>query len=228
MDEEELLHLIKKSVGDTHHILNDGKPFEGLKKVLTYWLVTLLVCNLLIGFYTHLALHFYVYESKGYLIGKEILTFISMIGPLFVYIRTGIKTNMTKKEQDYLKSFFIFPVLYAFCACLPLILQSVNPYLKFQLIFSFPFSYLVTLMALYHLNGYFRNRWFFGLMIAFIIYLVLYFSFETYIALDPFKLFPMWILRIDYQLQDMNEIFVIDTLFLLVSCFFMNRHYINE
>lgn len=83
-------------------------------------------------------------------------------------------------------------------------------------------------MALYHLNGYFKNKHLFGIMIVFVVFLLIYFIFETYIELNQFKLFPMWVLRVDYQLQDLNEIFLIDTIFLACTCFFMTHHYIDE
>lgn len=228
MNENEILQLIKRSVSDTKHILNDGKPFEGIKKILCSWLLTLFICNFLNSFFTHLSMTFYFYGSNVYCWIKDILTILSLVTPFVVYIISTKKTDMTIKERDYLKSFLIFPILYVFCACLPMLLKSVNPYLQFQLVFSFPFSYLVTLMALYHLNGYFKNKYLFGIMIVFVAFLLIYFIFEAYIELNQFKLFPMWVLRVDYQLQDLNEIFLIDTIFLACTCFFMTHHYIDE
>ena len=50
MNENEILQLIKRSVSDTKHILNDGKPFEGIKKILCSWLLTLFICKLYMSF----------------------------------------------------------------------------------------------------------------------------------------------------------------------------------
>ena len=66
MNENEILQLIKRSVSDTKHILNDGKPFEGIKKILCSWLLTLFICNFLNSFFTHLSMTFYFYGSNVY------------------------------------------------------------------------------------------------------------------------------------------------------------------
>ena len=139
MDENEILRLIKRSVSDTRHVLNDGKPFDGIKKVLCFWLLTLSICNFLNSFFTHLSMAFYFYGSNVYYWIKDILTIVSLVMPFVVYIVSAKRTDMTNKERNYLKSFFIFPILYVFCACLPMLLKLVNPYLEFQLVFSFPF-----------------------------------------------------------------------------------------
>ena len=39
MNENEILQLIKRSVSDTKHVLNDGKPFDGIKEVLCLSLI---------------------------------------------------------------------------------------------------------------------------------------------------------------------------------------------
>ena len=69
MNENEILQLIKRSVSDTKHVLNDGKPFEGIKKVLCSWLLTLFICNFLNSFFTHLSMTFYFYGSNIYYCG---------------------------------------------------------------------------------------------------------------------------------------------------------------
>ena len=50
MNENEILHLITISVSDTKPVLNDGKPFEGIKKVLCSWLLTLFIKNFISNF----------------------------------------------------------------------------------------------------------------------------------------------------------------------------------
>lgn len=98
MNENEILQLIKRSVSDTKHILNDGKPFEGIKKVLCSWLLVLFLCNFLNGFFTHLSMTFYFYGSNVYDWIKDILTVLSLILPFVVYIVLAKRTDMTNKE----------------------------------------------------------------------------------------------------------------------------------
>ena len=89
MNENEILQLIKRSVSDTKHVLNDGKPFEGIKKVLCSWLLTLFICNFLNSFFTHLSMTFYFYGSNIYYWIKNILTVLSLV-KIILYISYSV------------------------------------------------------------------------------------------------------------------------------------------
>lgn len=228
MDKEEILRLIKVSQSDVRHILNTSKPFKGIKKVLIAWLMTFIVSNVATRLFTALSVHFYLYGTNIYFIIKDFLNLMTIVLPIGMYIYKYKTVEMTQKEKDYLKSFFLFPVLYIFCVCLPGILDLIDPYFRFQAIYSFPFSHFVTIMALYHLNGYFKNKYLFIVFLCFVAYLVLYLLFEVYIVLDEFKLLPLWIIRIDYLIQDINSAFLIDSLFLMISFLLLTHKYIDK
>ena len=161
------LSIIKNTIIDTKYILDDGKPYSGIKIVFGNWIKTFIICNLILFIYTEFSIYFNFFGTKQYYQIYRLSNIILLYIPFLLYQFFSCRVDMTVKEKDFLKSFMIFPLLISFFKTLNSISYYIDISAMVSLYDTIPFDLFVLFIAIYQIYRYFDDEGF-----KYVLYLV--------------------------------------------------------
>ena len=173
------LDIIDNAIDDAKFVLNDSIPYKGIRRVFIYWICYLLVINLFLYVYWKLAINFNFNMNELFFLLNRIFYISLSIISIIVYIIATNRVSMTLKEKNFLKTFTVFPVLLALLKMLPAVFYYINKEIMMQLYDTFSFDLVITLIALFYIMKYFKDKRYKYLLIGLFIYMCITFFFNA-------------------------------------------------
>lgn len=173
-DVKENLELIQNTIYDTKYVLDDASPNKGIKKVLSQWLFSFFIVNLLSFLIVQISLKTHFWGTEIYYSMYRIFNILSLLIPVMIYFLFLKKINMTIKERDFLQSFSIYITLLSLIKMYPALSYYINTDIMLLLYDTIPLDLLVIFLAIFQIYRYFHNKSLIYLNIILLVYMMFF------------------------------------------------------
>lgn len=182
---EKLLNAIDDAIADTYYIKDEATPYRGIFKVLSRWLIIYTITSLILYIHNLMGLHLMMYNYEWYFIISRLTALIMFPVSLIVYFLLLIKTKMTLKEKDFLKTYSSIVILLVFSR----IIYPLSYYLDSEILIglyqTISLDLAVLILSSFFFNYYFKNNLTKNLIIFNIIIFIINIAlFSIYVTTD--------------------------------------------
>lgn len=169
---EENLELIQNTICDTKYVLDDASPNSGIKKVLTNWVISFFIANLLLFLMLMFSLKTNFYGTETYYSIYRISNILFLLTPVTIYFIFLKKINMTVKEKEFLLSFSVYIILLSLIKMYTTLSYYINADILLVLYDTIPLDLLIISLAIFQIYKYFHNRLFIYLNVILLVYMI--------------------------------------------------------
>lgn len=173
-DINEELELIQNTICDTKYVLDDASPSKGMRKLLSKWLFSFFVVNLLLFLIIQVSIQACFYGTEIYYSVYRISNILFLLIPVMIYFVFLKKINATIKEREFLSGFSINIILLSLIKMYPAISYYLNTDIMILFYDTIPLDLLVIFLSIFQMYKYFRDKSLIYLNIILFIYMILF------------------------------------------------------